>query len=87
MNNKGSGVYSTCSNNKYLEEFYSYTCNTIINGQKEKTIEYNGDSCMTRWVKDTIFSWSFGEHNPLLKSCRTCIYKLLLSTQIESFYT
>ena len=36
MNIKGSDVYSTCSNSKYLEEFYSFTCNTIINGQKEK---------------------------------------------------
>ena len=81
MNNKRSGVYSTCSNRKYLEEFYSYTCNTIINGQKEKRkIEYNGDSCMTGWVKGAIFSWYFGEKKHFLKACRTCIYNLLVST-------
>ena len=50
--------------------------------KKKKTIEYNGDSCMTGWVKDAIFSWSFGEQNPLLKSCRTCIYNLLVRAQI-----
>ena len=50
--------------------------------KKEIAIEYNDDSCMTIWVKAVIFSWSFGEHNPLLKACRTCIYDLLVSTQI-----
>ena len=50
--------------------------------KKRKKIEYNGDSCMTGWVKASIFSWSFGEHNPLLKACRACIYNLLVSTQI-----
>ena len=50
--------------------------------KKKKTIEYNDDSCMDGWVKATIFSWSFGEHNPLLKACRTFIYNMLVSTQI-----
>ena len=50
--------------------------------EEEKTIKYYGDSCMTGWAKASIFSWSFGEHNTLLKACRTCIYNMLVSTHI-----